>query len=77
MKKQHVFPKEDDDKVRDTLQKLKSRNRKLTKENKILKSENETLQRALERNFERIKELTEDIDLEDLIDGKEKHSEKD
>jgi len=74
VKKTKVFPKEDDDKIRETLQKLKSRNRKLVKENKILKSENETLRRAIERNFEEIAKLSENLNLEDLINGKEELS---
>ena len=62
------YPARDEEDLRDTLQKLKSRLRKLQKENKILRSENETLLDAWTKTESFLAEITDGVPLEKVLE---------
>jgi hypothetical protein len=69
-KKKHTYPKENEDKMRDTIQKLRSQVRRLTKEVKELKSENSTLLDAWAKTEAFLHEVTEGVPLAEVMKHK-------
>jgi len=61
------FPKGDSESLKETVNKLRSQVRRLRKENALLKSENSTLIQAWTETEDFLSEVTEDVDVEDLI----------
>lgn len=61
------FEKSDQDKLKDTNEKLKAQVRKLTKENSKLKSEIRTLESAWGKTSNYLRDITEDKSLSSLI----------
>lgn len=66
-----TFPKEGEDKLKETNQKLKSKNRKLEKEIKRLKSELMQLNQVFHKNIDRIQELSDEKRLADVLEMEE------
>jgi len=73
MKKPKTFPLENDGKIRDTLQKLRARNKKLEKENKELRSKISTLEDAFRRTKTFLKDSTDEFSVEKCIDAAKKN----
>lgn len=66
-KRHKTFPKEEQETDKDTIQKLRARLKKLEKENKNLSSQVYDLKKVLDKNVYKIKELTDDYKLEDIL----------
>lgn len=64
---QRVFPKDNDDNLRDTIQKLKSQVRRLKKEVKIKNEEINSLKKARKKDVEQIENLLDDLTVEEVI----------
>lgn len=73
MKKPNIFPIENDGKIRDTLQKLRARNKKLEKENKELRSRLSTLEEAFRKTKAFLKDSTDEFSIEQCIEGAKKN----
>ena len=65
--KKTVYPKDDVDKQKETIQQLKSQVRKLQKENKNLRHENKTLLDTWAKTEAFLGELTDGIPLEEIL----------
>ena len=62
-----VFPKDNDDNLRDTIQKLKSQVRRLKKEVKIKNEEISSLRKARKKDVEQIENLLDNLTVEEVI----------
>ena len=62
-----TYPKENEDNLRDTLQKLKSQVRNLTKQNKELRSKNSTLLEAWAKTEAFLAEVTDGVPLVEVM----------
>lgn len=65
---QRKFPKKDDEDLRETIRKLKSRVKKLQKENNNLRGENSTLLDAWAKTESFLQEVTAGVPLEKIIE---------
>ena len=63
-----VFPKDNDDSLRDTIQKLKSQVRRLKKELKIKTEEVNSLRKARVKDVDQIENLLDNLSVEQVID---------
>jgi predicted nuclease with TOPRIM domain len=64
------FPKRDSEELQEQIQKLKSRLRKVQKENRMLKEELTTLRSAWEKTEAFLRDVTEGVPLEELLEVK-------
>lgn len=62
-----VYPKDNDDSLRDTIQKLKSQVRRLKKELKIKNEEVSSLRKARRKDVEQIENLLDNLTVEEVI----------
>ena len=74
--KNKVFPKENEDRAKDTIKKLKSQIKRLQKQNDNLKSENRQLRECFDKNLKQVQNLSESYSLEELVEKAKTPTEK-